>query len=155
MTEHGDEHRRDAVEGRDLLAVDAVETDVRGEKYGSGQSVPPCVIIDVMDSTMPKQWNIGTWIIIRSAVERSMRSPMVLPLFMMLRWVSITPFGKPVVPEVYCMLQTSSGLTEAAIMRTLSSGTLSALSRNSFHVRHPSSEKPTVTMFLRNGSLPE
>lgn len=35
-------------------------SDDWGEKYGSGQSVPPCVIMEVMDSTMPKQWNIGT-----------------------------------------------------------------------------------------------
>ena len=29
------------------------------------------------------------------------------PLLRMLWWVSITPLGKPVVPEVYCMLITS------------------------------------------------
>ena len=29
-------------------------------KYGSGSSVPPCVIAAVIASTMPKQWNIGT-----------------------------------------------------------------------------------------------
>ena len=51
-----------------------------GEKYGSGSNVVPCVIEAVMDSTIPKQWNIGTWIIIRSAVERSIWSPMYLPL---------------------------------------------------------------------------
>ena len=49
------------------------------EKYGIGQSVAPCVMQEVMESTMPKQWNIGTWIIIRSAVDRSIRSPMHLP----------------------------------------------------------------------------
>ena len=42
--------------------------------------VVPWVMEAVMDSTMPKQWNIGTWIIIRSAVERSMWSPIYLPL---------------------------------------------------------------------------
>ena len=50
------------------------------EKYGSGESVVPCVIAAVIASTMPKQWNIGTCIIMRSSVERSMRSPMHLPL---------------------------------------------------------------------------
>ena len=30
------------------------------EKYGIGQSVAPCVMQEVMESTMPKQWNIGT-----------------------------------------------------------------------------------------------
>ena len=42
--------------------------------------VAPWVMEAVMASTMPKQWNMGTWIIIRSAVDRSMRSPMHLPL---------------------------------------------------------------------------
>ena len=41
----------------------------------------PWVMEAVMASTMPKQWNMGTWIIILSAVERSMQSPMALPLF--------------------------------------------------------------------------
>ena len=45
-----------------------------------GQRVDPWVMVEVMDSTMPKQWNMGTWIIIRSAVERPIRSPMHLPL---------------------------------------------------------------------------
>ena len=78
-----------------------------GLKYGRGRMVAPWVMEAVMASTMPKQWNMGTWIIMRSAVERSMRSPMFLPLFTMLWWVSMTPLGKPVVPEVYCMLATS------------------------------------------------
>ena len=52
-----------------------------GEKYGSGSAVPPCVIIAVIANTIPKQWNIGTWIIILSAVERSILSPIHLPLF--------------------------------------------------------------------------
>ena len=51
-----------------------------GEKTGMGLIVTPWVTLAVMASTMPKQWNIGTWIIMRSAVERSMQSPMVLPL---------------------------------------------------------------------------
>ena len=54
-------------------------SDDFGLKYGIGHSVVPWVIDAVMASTMPKQWNIGTCTIIRSAVERSMRSPMHLP----------------------------------------------------------------------------
>ena len=46
-------------------------SETLAEKYGIGQSVAPCVMQEVMESTMPKQWNIGTWIIIRSAVDRS------------------------------------------------------------------------------------
>ena len=34
--------------------------DDLGEKYGMGQIVPPWVIRLVMESTMPKQWNMGT-----------------------------------------------------------------------------------------------
>ena len=59
-------------------------SDAFGEKYGIGARVAPCVIDAVIASTMPKQWNIGTCIIMRSAVERSMRSPMHFPLFTML-----------------------------------------------------------------------
>ena len=55
-----------------------------GEKYGMGRMVPPWVMVAVMARTMPKQWNMGTWIIMRSAVERSMPSPMVLPSLTML-----------------------------------------------------------------------
>ncbi len=55
-------------------------SDDLAEKYGMGQSVEPWVMVEVIESTMPKQWNIGTWIIMRSAVERPMRSPMHLPL---------------------------------------------------------------------------
>ena len=46
-----------------------------------GLMVVPCVMELVMESTIPKQWNIGTCIIMRSAVDRPMRSPMHLPLF--------------------------------------------------------------------------
>ena len=56
-----------------------------GEKYGIGHKVPPWVIMLVIDSTMPKQWNIGTWIIILSAVDISILSPMVFPLLTMFR----------------------------------------------------------------------
>ena len=60
------------------------ESAERGEKYGSGKIVAECVIAAVIASTIPKQWNIGTCIIILSAVERSILSPMHLPLFTML-----------------------------------------------------------------------
>ena len=66
-----------------MLVVDARQRGLR-EKYGNGNSVAPCVIDAVIASTIPKQWNIGTWIIIRSAVDRSIRSPMHLPLLTML-----------------------------------------------------------------------
>jgi hypothetical protein len=79
VLQHGDEHGRHAVEAGDALLVDAGERRLGGE-IRQRQSVAPWVMEAVMASTMPKQWNIGTWIIMRSAVERSMRSPMHLPL---------------------------------------------------------------------------
>ena len=56
---------------------------------------------------MPKQWKRGTGSSSRSSGVNFMHSPIAKPLFTMLWCVSITPFGKPVVPEVYCMLITS------------------------------------------------
>ena len=35
-------------------------SDAFAEKYGIGHIVVPCVIDDVIESTIPKQWNIGT-----------------------------------------------------------------------------------------------
>ena len=113
--------------------------------------VVPWVIDEVIESVMPKQWNMGTWIMKRSAVDSPMRSPMHLPSLTTLRWVSMTPLGKPVVPEVYCMLQTSSGLTSAAMRRTFSSGTSSARSKACSKVRQPGIWKPTVITLRRKG----
>ena len=71
----------------DIEIAQAVEmepiTEI-AEKAGIGDMVTPWVTEAVMARTMPKQWNIGTWIIMRSAVERSMRSPMFLPLLTIL-----------------------------------------------------------------------
>ena len=52
-----------------------------GENAGIGDIVVPCVIDAVIASTIPKQWNIGTCIIILSAVDKSIQSPIALPLF--------------------------------------------------------------------------
>ena len=71
------------MEGGDVLVMDAGQGRL-GEKYGIGNMVPPWVMVAVMASTMPKQWNMGTWIIILSSVDRSMPSPMDLPSFTML-----------------------------------------------------------------------
>ena len=65
----------------------------------------------------------------------------------------MTPFGKPVVPEVYCMLHTSSGRTPAAMRRICSRGTKLARSIASSKVRQPGIRKPTVMTLRRNGSL--
>ena len=36
------------------------DSDAFALKYGMGHIVVPCVIDDVMESVMPKQWNMGT-----------------------------------------------------------------------------------------------
>ncbi len=64
--------------------------------------------------TRPKQWKSGTWINSRSAGLMPMTSPTMAALLMTFRWVSMTPLGKPVVPEVYCMFMTSSKLSSAS-----------------------------------------
>ena len=43
----------------------------------------------------------------RSRQVRFWQAPIQKPSFAMLRCVSCTPFGKPVVPLVYCMFTTS------------------------------------------------
>ena len=55
-----------------------------GENAGMGTIVAPWVTAAVIASTMPKQWNMGTWMSSLSAVEKSMQSPMALPLLTML-----------------------------------------------------------------------
>ena len=45
----------------------------------------------------------------RSAGVNRCSSAVKKPLLRMLRWVSVAPFGKPVVPDVYWMLIGSSG----------------------------------------------
>ena len=71
----------DICQGCTKLLTNSKYKEQFAEKYGSGHTVAPWVSEAVMLSTMPKQWNMGTWIIMRSAVESSMRSPMHLPLF--------------------------------------------------------------------------
>ena len=56
-------------------------SDFLGENAVIGDIALPCVTHAVIARTIPKQWNIGTWIIISSAVERSMQSPIFFPLF--------------------------------------------------------------------------
>ncbi len=54
------------------------------------------------------------------------------PLFKMLRWLSVAPLGKPVVPLVYWMLMASSGSSCALRRSGCSTETsLPALSRPS------------------------
>ena len=59
-------------------------------------------------STQPKQWNSGTGRQIRSfCAEVHVRPDPVAVVRRCCKWVSMTPLGNPVVPDVYCMLTTS------------------------------------------------
>ncbi|MDT4845857.1 hypothetical protein FQZ97_798580 [compost metagenome] len=80
--------------------------------------VDPCVKQARLPSTMPKQWYSGTGMHRRSAGVSFMHSPMKKPLFRILRWVSVAPLGKPVVPLVNWMLIGSLALSVAATCAT-------------------------------------
>ena len=56
------------------------------------------------------------------------------PLFSTLRCVSVTPLGKPVVPEVYCRFTGSAGRVAASRAARSSSETRAAPARKSAHV---------------------
>ena len=93
-----------------------------GSNASSITMVAPWVTAAITPSTHPKQWKSGTGRHTRSCSVKRCRSPMEKPLLRMLRCVSITPLGKPVVPEVYCMLITSSQAVAARAARSSSSG---------------------------------
>jgi len=82
--------------------------------------------------TQPKQWKRGTGRHTRSADVRFSLTPTQYPLLVMLKWVSITPLGKPVVPEVYCMLTTSWGDNPSCRRRYSSSSTATLMASTSF-----------------------
>ena len=68
----------------------------------------------------------------RSAAVYPQASAMKNPLFKMLRWLSVAPLGKPVVPLVYWMLMASSGASSDVRWSSCSADTHSpALSRSS------------------------
>ena len=78
-----------------------------GEYTSTGTTEAACVMHAISPSTMPKQWKKGTVMHSLSSLEKFMPSPIALPLLRMLKCVSMTPLGKPVVPLVYCMFTTS------------------------------------------------
>ncbi len=51
----------------------------------------------------------------------------------MLRWVSVAPFGNPVVPDVYWMLIGSSGVSRASRSASATRSTSSAGSHSASH----------------------
>ena len=61
-----------------------------------------------------------------------MLAPSQYPSLAMLKWVSMTPFGNPVVPEVYCIMVTSWTSTESFLSWYSSSETWQARDLTSF-----------------------
>src|SRR5215208_4704192 len=123
-------------------------------KLSTGTIVPSWVTVLSVPSTQPKQWKKGTGIHTLSSGPSSMHSPMLKAFFTMFVWVSCTPFGKPVVPEVYCILITSSASSESCLSSSSSGETSSALSRNSSKpiTGSPSGGSPPIRITLfRNG----
>src|SRR5215208_3787623 len=124
-------------------------------KLSTGTIVPSWVTVLSVPSTHPKQWKKGTGIHTLSSGPSSMHSPMWKAFLTMFVWVSCTPLGNPVVPEVYCMLMTSSASSESCLSSSSSVETSDALSRNSSKpiTGDPSGGDPPIkTTFLRNGS---
>ncbi len=80
-----------------------------GLKYSTGTMAVPWCQRSHDSQHQAKTVENGTGIQSLSSSVKRILSPMLRPLLTMLRWVSITPLGKPVVPEVYCKLMTSSG----------------------------------------------
>ena len=81
--------------------------------------------------THPKQWNSGTHRHRRSAGVNPSTDPNASPLLTMLRLESMTPLGKPVVPDVYCMLITSSAPMPRPRASSSASDTRPAIRRRS------------------------
>ena len=74
----------------------------------------------------------------RSRCVKRMRSPIQKPLLRMLWCVSIAPLGKPVVPEVYWMLMTSSKSSEACRSTSASGETRVARFNSASQLSKPS-----------------
>ena len=87
------------------FSIDAITW--MGSNFSRNTIVEPWFTQLITPSTQPKQWNSGTGMHTRSRQVRFWQAPIQKPSFAMLRWVSCTPFGKPVVPLVYCMFTTS------------------------------------------------
>ncbi len=117
--------------------------------------------------TQPKQWNSGTHRHRRSSGVKPSTCPDAKPLLRMFRLESMTPFGKPVVPDVYCMLITSSGLMAPLRASSPASGTRGARARSSAYgktrgsdalvtaSKRPDPMSPTTMMRFSVGIWPD
>ena len=66
-----------------------------------------------MPSEKAKRWNSGRYIMMASCSVMASRKARSVTL-RIIRWLCITPLGKPVVPEVYMRKARSSGSTASA-----------------------------------------
>ncbi len=60
-------------------------------------------------------WNNGAETRARSSAIRSVSTRTLIAFQARLPWVSMAPLGRPVVPEVYMMMQVSSAVTGSSI----------------------------------------
>ncbi len=113
-----------------------------GSNFSVKTIVTPWLTQLMTPSTQPKQWKSGTGMQTLSRAEKFWQAPIQNPSLAMLRCVSCTPFGKPVVPLVYCMFTTSFTSTSACRARYASKGVSSARSLISFSEYMPRFLRP-------------
>ncbi|MCQ0020854.1 hypothetical protein LUX39_50395 [Actinomadura madurae] len=78
-------------------------------------SVATCWRAARTESVLPATWKNGRTLWNRSPVRRPMRRPEKNASAHIPRWVSNTPFGYAVVPDVYWMRSTSSGVHDGSV----------------------------------------
>ena len=83
-------------------------------KDGTINSVPPRPRVTIISPTSPVTWLNGTATAPRSSALSDKPCAKCNTECTTLRCVSIAPLGKPVVPDVYMMVASSSGPTSAA-----------------------------------------
>ena len=82
-------------------SAEAAVRVVSGSKPSPGNTMPLADATQVSTpSTMPKQWYSGTGMHSRSCSPSRIATAIARALFTTLVWVSVAPFGRPVVPLV-------------------------------------------------------
>ena len=113
-------------------------------------SVPPLASMPSALQTQPAVWNIGMTASSRLCSSNPARSPIRFALLTTPRWLSITPFGTPVVPLVYWICTTSLGRTAACRTANAAADTSSARPTTSAKVS-VASAAPITTVWRRSG----